>query len=182
MRRLYLAIALTLIHTPSLANQETPTQGFYGNFSLFFGAQGTNSNLSTETNASVGGYEASADNENQAVVIPYWDIAYRFNPKYELYFNTDIVGMANDFYLQTGYRYSLDDGSQLALGFVPGLLEKEVWQNPYQLGASRETTDSAVQGIVANYDQILGSDWSLELALGKYQVDQEKSVSATAGF
>ena len=83
--------------------------------------------------------------------------------------------MANDFYMQAGLQYHMSDGSHIALGVVPGILEKEVWKNPYLLNDNRDATNAMVQGVVLNYDKILGSNVSLEIAAGQYQIDDERS-------
>lgn len=158
--------------------EQQNTTGFHGSISLFTGVEGTNSVMDTETQAKITDYSASSERHSDAVVIPFWDLNYRFDAANEVYFKTDIIGMANDFYLQAGYRHYLSDGSSLAIGVVPGFLEKEVWKNPYQLQTEREITDASVQGLVLNYDRVLGSDWSIELARGKYSIDQEESISA----
>jgi len=158
--------------------EQQNTTGFHGSISLFLGVEGTNSVMDTESQAKITDYSGSEEHHNEAMVIPFWDLNYRFDDASEVYFKSDIIGMANDFYSQTGYRHYLSDGSSITIGVVSGLLEKEVWKNPYQLQAKREITNAAVQGLVLNYDRILGSDWSIELAGGKYSIDQEDSISA----
>ncbi len=157
---------------------EQNTAGFHGSVSLFTGVDGTNSVMDTESQAKITDYSGSQERKNEAVVIPFWDLNYRFDESNEVYFKTDIVRMASDFYTQAGYRYYLTDGSNIAFGVLPGLLEKEVWKNPYQLQSDRTTTNASVQGLVLNYDRVLGSDWSLEFARGKYSLDQEDSLAA----
>ncbi|MDN3612059.1 DUF2860 family protein [Vibrio ostreicida] len=166
-----------LLATPLAYAEQQNTTGFHGSVSLFTGVDGTNSVMDTESQANITDYSASQDRQSEAVVIPFWDLNYRFDGSSEVYFKTDIVGMASDFYAQAGYRHYWSDGSNLAIGVVPGFLEKEVWKNPYQLYSDRETTNAAVQGLVLSYDRVLGSDWSIELARGKYEVDQEESLA-----
>ncbi|WP_295895589.1 DUF2860 family protein [uncultured Vibrio sp.] len=175
---LKLLMAGSVLVTPFSYAEPQNATGLHGSVSLFTGIDGTNSVMNTESPANLSDYSASQDRQNEAVVIPFWDLNYRFSGASEVYFKTDIVGMASDFYTQAGYRYNLTDGSKLAIGVVPGLLEKEVWKNPYQLQSDRTTTKAAVQGIVLNYEQILGTDWSVELARGKYAIDQEESMTA----
>ncbi|NVD08755.1 DUF2860 domain-containing protein [Vibrio sp. JPW-9-11-11] len=158
--------------------EEQKVAGFQGSVSLFTGVAGTYSVMDTESQAQITDYSGSQERHNEVVVIPFWDLNYRFDDSNEVYFKTDIVGMASDYYMQAGYRHYLTDGSNIAIGVVPGLLEKEVWNNPYQLQSDRTTTNAAVQGLVLNYERVLGSNWSLEFARGKYSLDQEESLAA----
>lgn len=167
-----------VLASPLAFSEQQNAAGFHGSVSLFTGIDSTNSVMDTESQAQITDYSGSQERQNEAVVIPFWDLNYRFDGSSEVYFKTDIVGMASDFYTQAGYRHYLGDGSNLAIGVVPGLLEKEVWKNPYQLQSDRTTTKANVQGVVLNYDRVLGSDWSLEFARGKYSLDQEDSIAA----
>ncbi|WP_163391309.1 DUF2860 family protein [Enterovibrio norvegicus] len=167
---------ICLLTSPFATAEDSVPQGFYGSVSLFTGFSGTTSPLSTDSDAVISEYSTS-ENNSEVVVIPFWDVKYRLNSTSELYIETDIVGMASDFYLNAGYRHYLKDDSYLALGIVPGLLEKEVWKNPYLLNTQRETTKAAVRGVIANYNKLLGSDWSVELARGEFNVDEDTTVA-----
>jgi hypothetical protein len=88
-----LAVGCVLVSSTVYA-EEQKIAGFHGSVSLFTGIDGTNSVMDTESQAKITDYSGSQERKNEAVVIPFWDLNYRFDESNEVYFKTDIVGMA----------------------------------------------------------------------------------------
>ncbi|WP_087020186.1 DUF2860 family protein [Thaumasiovibrio subtropicus] len=175
------ATAIALFAQPSYAQATNTDDGqFYGNIGLYVGMSGERNALSTESNSLLPSLGITPDSDSEAVFIPMWDLNYRWT-QHEVYYKTDIVGMASDFYTQLGYRYYLTESSYLAVGYVPGLLTKEAWADPYAVGVERQETDLSVNGWVFNYHGAFGTPYNLEIALGQREIDDEQS-GQQAGF
>lgn len=168
-------LTLSLLAAPAVAQQQGKF-GLYGEVNLLAGGASEKSSFNTQGEAVISDYNAPGQSEESAVFFPVWDLNFRIpSTNSELYFKSDLVGMASDFYMQAGYRHYLVDGSSIAIGMVPGVLEKETWQDPFALNTERQETKQTVRGVVFNYDNILGSSLALELAAGERLIEDELS-------
>ncbi|UXI02449.1 DUF2860 domain-containing protein [Photobacterium sp. TY1-4] len=172
-------LIFSVLAAPAAAMQQGKF-GLYGEVNLLAGGASEKSSFNTEGQTVITDYNAPGQAEESTVFFPVWDLNFRIpSTNSELYFKSDLVGMASDFYMQAGYRHYLVDGSSVAIGFVPGVLEKETWQDPFALNTERQETKQTVRGLVFNYDNILGSSLALELAAGEHRVDDEQSGATT---
>ncbi|UTV28835.1 DUF2860 family protein [Photobacterium atrarenae] len=170
-----LILIISVLAVPAMAQQQGKF-GLYGEVNLFAGGASEKSSFNTEGEAVITDYNAPGQREESTVFFPVWDLNFRIpRTNSELYFKSDLVGMASDFYMQAGYRHYLVDGSSVAIGVVPGVLEKETWQDPFALNTERQETKQTVRGLVFNFDNILGSTMGLELAAGERTVEEELS-------
>lgn len=170
MKRFPLSPLTLLIITASSQAED----GWHGNVSLHLGANAEQSNMNTNASAWQSSLDQQGQRNTEFVAIPMWNIHYR-HQQHEAYYKTDLIGMASEFYTQLGYRYWLSEESSLALGYVPGLLPKETWADPYALNTNRQKIDYSLTGWVLNYDGLLGSKFNLELAFGEQKIDDEQS-------
>ena len=79
------------------------------------------------------------------------------------------------FNFELGYRQSLTRNGVVSASVLPGLIPTKTWADPYLTGQDRTETDSKVQAARLQYDNVLGSNFSLDLAGGRLKVDDEKS-------
>ncbi len=167
-------VALMSMTAPSIAAQ----QGFHGDIGIYLGMSSTNSSLSTEQEAIQSQLTGEQTTQEEALVIPMWNISYTKNT-HSLYYKTDIISMAKDFYSQLGYRYEINDSSSISLGYIPGLLTKEVWNDPYATQTDRVKTDLNFDGWVMDWKNFMDTGYSLQLATGSIDIEDEMSGQQT---
>jgi hypothetical protein len=158
--------------------KQSPEPGFNGQVSIHIGNIANESHLNTKDNKQIDDLYEKPEQINEVVVFPMWNVKYGFDES-ELYFKSDLQGMASNFYMELGYRYFLSKKSRLSVGFIPGLLREDTWSDPFVLDQNREKTDLGTEGVVINYDNIAESSFSVELAAGQSVIENEQSGSQT---
>ncbi|KDM91167.1 hypothetical protein EA58_13535 [Photobacterium galatheae] len=161
----------------SVSAQQAVRPGLSGNVSLHLSWMQDDSHLSTEQPAVLNSLDDSGTKEEKTLPLPMWDLQWGLSPSTALYFKSALGGMASSFYLQTGVNYYLHDSSSIGLGFIPGFLDNEVWEDPFLTGSARTKTDRTIRGGVFEYNHIAGSTVSFEFAGGKRRIEQEQSGS-----
>ncbi|MCE2595817.1 DUF2860 domain-containing protein [Motilimonas cestriensis] len=176
MNKILSFASLAILFATSVSYAAEREVGWHGQVSAHVGMMQKKSQFNTDENKTITQLGAAQEQGNSVLVFPMWDINYGLQQVAgEFYFQSDLAGMASNFYMEAGYRHYLTDGSRLGFGVIPGVLGRETWQDPYLLGAERQTTDAVIRGLVVNYDNIGGSSFSIELAAGQRELDEEKS-------
>lgn len=153
--------------------------GFNGDVSLYLGMQRKESLMDTEGEETLDSLDQNADHENVAIILPVWDARYGFAEQQgEAYFRTNLGGLNPGYSMELGYRHYLANGTRLSLGYLPGVIAEEQWQDPYLTGAARQKTDVTISGFNLAAEQIMGSDFTVRLGLGERDVDDETSGQA----
>lgn len=156
----------------------TPAPGFNGQVSLHLGTISNDSQFNSKGDKQISSLAQAPSKTTQFVPVPMWDLKYGFAES-EVYFKSDLQGMASNFYLELGYRYYISAKSRLSVGIIPGVLSKDTWSDPFVVNQDRNKTDLSTQGVVINYENIADSSFSVELAAGKSVIDNEQSGAST---
>ncbi|PSU34319.1 DUF2860 domain-containing protein [Photobacterium lutimaris] len=152
--------------------------GFNADISLLAGYSESRSPFNTD-DSTISDY-GKADKESNFLVAPLGTISYTNQAlDKQVYFGTSRSDLAfGRFHVELGYKHKLDNKGVLVFSYVPGLLTSETWQDPYLRNQSRAKTDSKIKGVRFQYNQILGSNFSLELSGGNQDLDEETSGSS----
>ncbi|MGF1759793.1 DUF2860 domain-containing protein [Photobacterium sagamiensis] len=177
MKPLYLGLLICLASAPVMAQPGQKWQpGFSGDISLLAGFTQTTSQFNTD-NEITSSLSQSGEKKTEALISPLGSVQYTFNSAdKQLFFGTSHSDVAlGRFHVELGYRQSLQQNGIISFSYVPGLLSQNTWQDPYLENQPRKKTDSNIQGLRFQYDNILGSDFSVEVATGQQKIDNEKS-------
>ena len=164
------------LSTQALANQpQTWSAGLNADISILAGYSESRSPFNTDDNT-ISDY-GKADKESDFLIAPLGTISYTNEAlDKQVYFGTSRSDLAfGRFHVELGYKHKLKDNGTLIFSYVPGLLTSETWQDPYLLDQARSKTDSTIRGLRFQYNQILGSNFSLELSGGNQDLDEENS-------
>ena len=172
------------VSTASYAAAPSPTgfsgntweAGFSGEVAVLAGFIRKNSQFNTKYKQT-DTRNSAADTKTQFIGGPIGTLKYTFASEDKQVFlgnnRSDIA--LGQFNFELGYRQSLGRNGIIAASVIPGLIPKKTWADPFLTGQDRKETDSKVQAIRLKYDNVLGSDFSLDLAGGKLKVDDENS-------
>ncbi|WP_082008566.1 DUF2860 domain-containing protein [Photobacterium gaetbulicola] len=184
LNALFLLIPAVCIPNQAQANPPQPwSAGFNADISLLMGYTESRSPFNTDNNSTIGDY-GKAESQSDALIAPLGTISYTNDAlNKQFYFGTSRSDLAfGRFHIELGYKHKLDDNGTLILSYVPGLLTAETWQDPYLLNQARAKTDSKIRGVRFQYNQILGSHFSLELAGGNQDIDHENSGASQSNL
>ncbi|WP_187360111.1 DUF2860 family protein [Chitinolyticbacter meiyuanensis] len=169
-------VLMSCLLIPAAWADQVPEPGFRGNVSLHAGWAQERSQSNTDSNQRITELGRAPQSDDTVLVLPMWDLAYRFEGfTGEVYFQSALGGMADNFYMEAGYRHYLPDGSRLGIGLIPGVPARDAWEDPFALNVDRVETDMTVSGAMLHYDAILGSGFNLELGYGERKLDVERS-------
>ncbi len=174
-------IVLTFVFSSAQA-QLAKTAGFSGEVSLNTGYVSSQSNLNTNNSKSIDSLDNSADSKHSLIPAPLGNIAYTFGSQlnHKLYAGTARSDIAiGVLAFQLGYQYQLPTGTVLDVSYLPTLLEKETWRNPYQIDAARRTTDEGGNAYRLRLKGLIDKNFNLDLAYGDKQIDEEEVTDRT---
>ncbi|MDX1301654.1 DUF2860 domain-containing protein [Photobacterium sp.] len=177
MKPLHLGVLICLASAPVMAQPGQKWQpGFSGDISLLAGFTQTTSQFNTD-NQTTSSLLQPGEKKTEALIAPLGSLHYTFDgADKQLFFGTSRSDVAlGRFHVELGYRQSLQQNGMLSISYVPGLLSQNTWQDPYIENQPRKETDSSIQGLRFQYEKILGSDFSVEVAAGQQKIDDEKS-------
>ncbi|MGR5062205.1 DUF2860 domain-containing protein [Photobacterium sp. DNB22_13_2] len=180
---LFILIPAVCISSYAQANQpQRWSPGLNADISLLTGYSESRSPFNTD-DSTISDY-GKADKESNFLVAPLGTISYTNQAlDKQIYFGTSRSDLAfGRFHVELGYKHKLDNNGTLVFSYVPGLLTSETWQDPYLLDQARTKTDSKIKGLRIQYNQILGSNFSLELSGGNQDLDEETSGSSQANL
>ncbi len=175
--RVRLVVLILAFVFSSAQAQLAKTAGFSGEFSLNTGFVSSQSNLNTNNSKSIDSLDKSADSKRSLIPAPLGNIAYTFGNQlnHRLYAGTARSDVAIGILaFQLGYQYQLPMGTVLDVSYLPTLLEKETWRNPYQVGAARQTTDEGGNAYRIRLKGLINRGFNLDLAYGDKQIDEEE--------
>ncbi|GAD01664.1 DUF2860 domain-containing protein [Agarivorans albus] len=170
-------LALAISSTFSLNAFSAETSRFSGEIFLLGGFSSTNSNLSTENNARLNNLNGSGETQDEFIAVPLGNLAYDLGQQrnQRIYLGTSRDDLAvGDLAFELGYQYDFANGTQIDIAFLPTVLSGEVWANPYDTDNARSETDVDGYAYRVKLNQIMGSGFSLDLAVGKNEIDNEQ--------
>ncbi len=174
-------LTLALMFSSAQA-QLAKTAGFSGEISLNTGVISSQSNFNTDNNKFIESLDDSASNDSSIIAAPLGNLAYTFGPKLnqQLYAGTTRSDVAiGTLAFQLGYQYQLPSGTVLDVSYLPTLLERETWRNPYQVGLARRTTDEGGNAYRLRFKGLIDKSFNLDLAYADKQIDEEEVTDRT---
>ncbi|MGR5178643.1 DUF2860 domain-containing protein [Vibrio parahaemolyticus] len=174
-------LAFALVSQTAIAKL-SESNGFSGEIALNAAYASKTSNLSN-TDADYQVYTGEAQQDSSALVLPLGNLQYTFGQasNHQLFVGTSRADIAvGTLALEAGYRYQFADRTKISLSLLPTILEGEVWQDPYLLNTARSTTDEKGTAYRLQLNNIAGSLFSIDLAYGKKEVDEERSGAGSS--
>ncbi len=181
MKKRLAVLVLAFMISPTQA-QLAKSAGFSGEISLNTGFVSSQSNLNTNNSKSIDSLDKSADSNRSIIPAPLGNIAYTFGSElnHKFYAGTTRSDVAIGILaFQLGYQYQLPKGTVLDISYLPTLLEKETWRNPYQVGVARSTTDEGGNAYRLRLKGLIDSYFNLDLAYGDKQIEEEEVTDRT---
>ncbi|UCG73613.1 MAG: DUF2860 family protein [Chromatiales bacterium] len=163
------------------------TSGFSGTLGIGAGYTDAETNLVKGSSLwdigqeSVSSVSRSPKGEDDAFIFPRGEFAYTFGgPQIQLFLASDVEELVDlEVLQQVGIRKQFETLGIVSLGYVTsGLLNQEVWQDPYSSGSSRSDTDREFTGVRFEWDRIAGLPIGLLFQYKDIEVDDERSGSA----
>lgn len=163
------------------------TSGFSGTLGLSAGYTDAETNLVKGSSLwdigqeSVSSVSRSPKGEDDAFIFPRGEFAYTFGgPQIQLFLASDIEELVDlEVLQQLGIRKQFETLGIVSLGYVTsGLLNQEVWQDPYSSSSSRSDTDREFTGVRFEWDQIAGLPIGFLFQYKDIEIDDEKSGQA----
>lgn len=151
-----------------------------GEFIIGTAFMSTNSNLSTESDANYNGLNQKGNQNDEVAVMPLGNIAYALGEErnQRIYLGTSRDDLAvGDLAFEIGYQYDMSNGTQIDVAFLPTVVSGEVWKDPYLVG-QRSETDVEGHAFRVQLNSILGSGFSLDMAVATTEVDEEEIQQA----
>ena len=169
-------LVAALLSASLLASAQDGEPLFSGHLSPLLISQQTRSQLDAEGEARISTLGPATGSHRRGLLAPLFELNKPIGGAGgELFARSAIGGLADGYQLQAGYRWPLGSGSRLSLALLPGLVQQQVWQDPYALGMARRKTDASVHGLQLQIDRLLGSQLELQLAAGRRRIDAEHS-------
>ncbi|WP_087016388.1 DUF2860 family protein [Thaumasiovibrio subtropicus] len=153
-----------------------------GEIALATGVFSTNSNLNTDTPATLRDHSNQGKRQDEFVAIPLGHLAYDLGElrHHRVYLGTSRDDIAvGDLAFEIGYQYDFINGTQLDVAFLPTAVKGEAWSNPYLLGQQRQVTDVDGHAFRLKLNDIMGSGLSLDMAYAKTEIDNEAITDST---
>ncbi|MFA0084954.1 DUF2860 domain-containing protein [Vibrio sp. E150_011] len=170
-----LAVAVSLVSTTAVAKLGE-SNGFSGEIAINAAYSSKTSNL-TNTDDDYRVYTGGQQEDSGALVLPLGNVQYTFGSasNHQVFLGTSRADIAvGTVALEAGYKYLFKDRTKISFAILPTILEGEVWKDPYMDG-TRSTTNEKGTAYRMQIDNIAGSLFSLDLAYGKRELDEEKS-------
>ena len=184
MKKLALSLAISTMAMPALAMDPLPPEAGFSGF-LTAGASGgkVESNfLAKVVGVDLGNediyYYDSPDQTD--IIIPSfgYNLGYTFaNKKTRIYVGTaveDSLDFSTNTVLAVRHDFDSLGGIELA-GLAPGVAKLEVWENPYQLGSDRSSTERTTSGGRLTWDKMFGTGLEFIANVRKVDINHERS-------
>lgn len=157
-----------------------PEPGFSGNVTVLTAVTSNTSNLHIDQDKtqSVGDLNSKGSGEVSVTPGVLGSLQYTFGDDLnkQLFIGTsrdDIVTGSLAF--EIGYRQQFSSGMVFDISALPTLISGEVWDDPYAVDEARNKTDLTGNVIRMQLSQIAGSNFSVDMAAGESDVDEERS-------
>ncbi|CZF79339.1 hypothetical protein GCE9029_01404 [Grimontia celer] len=155
--------------------------GLSGEISVIAGMTSTDSNLSTNGNATKNApLNSTGEQEASSIVGALGSLSFTFGQGLDkqIFVGTSREDIAiGTIALELGYRQQLDSGTKVSLSYLPTVLAEDVWKDPFNVGSARAETEKTGDAYRLQFDRIGGSMFSLDLAYAQTDVEEELSGS-----
>ncbi|WP_298444179.1 DUF2860 family protein [uncultured Ferrimonas sp.] len=172
------AVSLLFISAAQAQPVDFEQSGFSGDTTFFLGFGSETSNFNTDNDIKTGELNSKGKSESEAQFGLRGEVRYTFADAHQFFTSVreDDYG-PGEATLGLGYRMALAEDSYIGVSYLNSI-GGESFEDPYLVNTKRTTTDVSGSTILLEYDGILGSDFSAELALTSLDVDKEASGSA----
>lgn len=156
---------------------ESTEHGFSGELTLLMGNTNVTSNFNTDQNQKVGLLNVEAESNSEFLLAPLGQLRYNFgsNNHQQVFLGSSRADISEgDFVVELGYKYSLEEGSAISISYLPSLIA-ETWADPFIINQERQETDVTSNAFRVQYDRILTSNFSIDLAYYTVELDEEQS-------
>lgn len=173
-----IVLALTILSSSSAFAQQLGSAGFSGELSLSAGYISSSSNFNTENDATIRNNNQKAQSDSNSLLIPLGSVAFTFGQglNKQLYTGTSREDIAiGSLALELGFKQQLANGTVIDISYLPTIMSGETWADPFLVGSPRNTTDEQGYAYRLKLSNIAGSGFSLDTAIAKQEIDDERS-------
>lgn len=184
MKKLALSLAVSTLAMSASAMDPMPQEAGFSGF-LALGAAG--GQVESNFLAKVVGVDLSNEDiyyydspDQTDIIIPSfnYNVGYTFaNKKTRIYAGTaveDSLDFSSNTVLAVRHDFDSLGGIELA-GLAPGVAKLEVWEDPYQLGSDRSSTERTTSGGRLTWDKMFGTGLEFIANVRKVELDHERS-------
>ncbi|MET4692707.1 DUF2860 domain-containing protein [Endozoicomonas lisbonensis] len=164
-----------------MASQTASWQpGFSGEASLLAGYSQSKSQFNAEYEQT-DSLDKASKRKGKALIMPLVSLQYTLSDAQgQFYLGSDRADVAlGRFHTEIGYRHSLQKNGVISASVIPGVFPNKTWQDPFATGQKRKETDISIQALRVQFNNIMSSGFSLEVAGGKQTLERERSGQAT---
>ncbi|WP_375748444.1 DUF2860 family protein [Vibrio sp. HN007] len=180
-RQIALSAALGILSLPAAAGFGNP--GFSGELTLMGGYTSSESNFNTDNKTKTGDLDTGGESDSSSAFLPLGQLRYTFGPGavHQVFAGTSRADVVQGLVaLELGYKVALIPDSYIAVSWLPSVMDKETWADPFITGQARKETDESGNAFRIQYDNILATGASVDFAI--YEKDIEEELSGTDGF
>lgn len=178
MKYTYIPLLILCYLPQSIANPLEEKIGFSGEISFVAGISVTSSNLSTEQESQLGQLNTKGNKVTQVIAGPLGSLQYRFgeNGQQKLFVGTERDDLAIGILaLEVGYEYRFASDTKLSFSYLPSMIHKKVWRDPYIVDANKIETEQSGQAFRFKIQNISGIPLTLDVAYAERELDEEWS-------
>lgn len=187
MKTIYPVLFYSVFAATSALAALAPEPGFSGNVTVLTAVTSNTSNLHVDQDKTQSVGDLNSKGSGEASVTPgvLGSLQYTFGDDLnkQLFIGTsrdDIVTGSLAF--EIGYRQQFASGMVFDISALPTLISGEVWDDPYAVDEARNKTDLTGNVIRMQLSQIAGSNFSVDMAAGESDVDEERSGTKGLGL
>lgn len=178
MKYIFLFVPSLIFSMGLQASPLSEKKGWSGDLSLIAGVISSNSNLSTANEFKQGALDTKGKQDTQFIAGPLGNIRYTFGEtaNHRLFLGTSRDDIAVGIIaLEAGYQYRFPSKMEVAISYLPSIIDEKIWQDPYVSGANKQETKRSGHAFRFQLKNILGTPFSTELAYGSADIKKELS-------
>ncbi len=178
MKYVFLFVPSLIFSMGIQASLPSEKKGLSGDLSLVVGVISSNSNLSTMDEYKQGPLNTKGEQETQLIAGPLGNIQYTFGEtaNQRLFLGTSRDDIAVGIIaLEAGYQYRFPSKMEIAISYLPSIIDEKIWQDPYVQDANRQETGRSGHAFRFQLKNILGAPFSAEMAYGSADIEDELS-------
>lgn len=164
------------------AVQPIPDQtGFSGFVSLGLSAVSVESNFLAEVASQDLGDDNisdldSPDSESLALPLAAFELSYTWDGETQLFVGNLLEDYLRfDFSTRIGVRQNLGKAGRGSVSLLASPIAVKVWENPYETGTDRDSTDRDATGIRLAWDNIMQTGLEIRVSTREIDIDDEES-------
>lgn len=171
---------LTCFISPFSIADLAPESGFSGEVSFNTGYMSQSSNFNTDVKGPISDLNSKGESKGEMLVVPLGQFNYTFGQHLnkQVYIGTAREDIAvGDLAFEIGYKQELDSEMVIDVSFLPTVVSKETWSDPYAVNSKRQATDETGNAYRLKLESIAGSDFTLDMAYANIELKDDESGS-----